>query len=189
MYCQNCGKLMSDNFHFCTYCGAKLEIEPEIVETEDEIYDSELFESQEELVLLDVKRHWMSLFVPAFMTPIFLAYFWYIFLGTEGMKSYFVALIMLAFIVYPIMRFKNDRMVITNKFAHIKIGTINKKEFNIAINKFDTFSVNQSLLGKMLDYGTIVFYMENEKYEFPYIEAPECMQKIFSNPKKYLSDL
>lgn len=198
MYCPNCGKEIDDSYNFCKYCGANLKADikqknPEPDENQSienaNAYNDEIFDTEEEFVLFEVKKHWMALFLPSFMTPIFLYYFWNIFLTTHGFLGYIVVIGMLACIIYPAARFKNDRFVITNKFAHIKIGLKDIKEFDIPIDKFDVFETAQSSVGKILDYGCVTFINNSEKYEYNYIESPDCVQRIFNNPKKYLSNL
>ena len=49
---------------------------PEPIEPEYELPN----EDSEELVIYDVKKHWMALFWPIFLTPVFFLYFWFIFL-------------------------------------------------------------------------------------------------------------
>lgn len=163
--------------------------EPDTKEIEEENDEDETFDDiEDELVLYDVKKHWMSLFWPAFLTPVFLAYFWNIFLNTHSIFSWFVVIGMLVFIVYPALRFKSDRFVITNKYAHIKTGAFKPEEQDIPITKFEIFDTKQTSMGKLFDYGIIIFCANSEKYEYKYIESTDYVKHIFEEPKKFIKE-
>ena len=198
MFCQNCGKQIGENDNFCRYCGADLK--SDIVESEDDIekffeeqqkdedVDEDFQYSGEELVLYDVKKHWMSLFWPAFLTPLFLIYFWTSFLSSHSLFSWVIFLGMLGLIIYPVARFKSDKIIVTTKSVHIKMGILNPVEFEIPLEKSDIMDVKQTSMGRMLDYGTISFCLKSEKYDYPYIDSPEDFQYILENPKRFLKE-
>ena len=101
MFCPNCGKQVKDFDNFCRYCGADLKNDQcdEKTKAADEEYivqhynepEAQKYEfppdNGEELVLYDVKKHWMALFWPVFLTPVFFIYFWVIFLNTHSIFS------------------------------------------------------------------------------------------------------
>ena len=212
MFCPNCGKPIKENDNFCRYCGADLRIEDTSSERTESYIETEHFEEQpdvveekidedtqieqeeqedadlpEELVFYDVKKHWISLFWPAFLTPVFFVYFWNIFLNTHSLFSWVVVIAMLAGIICPILCFKNDKMVITNKFAHISLG-LKKEEIDIPLDKFEIFNVTQSSMGKVFDYCVISFFLNSQKYEYKYVESPEYLNHIFENPKEFIKE-
>ena len=185
MFCFRCGKQIKEDDNFCRYCGADLRTESnsepigQIVEevVKENETDSEkiivavkkseeqkqpIYEG-EELVLYDIKKHWMALFWPAFLTPLFLVYFWVIFLNTHSLFSWVIVIAMLALIIYPIARYKSDKIVITTKAAHIKIGVLNPAELEIPLEKLNIIDVSQSSMGRLLDYGTATFCINAEK--------------------------
>lgn len=197
MYCPHCGKQVKEEDNFCRFCGAELKEkfenvviekqdlkEPEITEkpVEEPLYEGE------EFVLYEIKKHWMSLFWPVFLTPLFLMYFWVIFLNTHSLFSWIVVIAMLALIIYPIIRYKTDQIVITTKSAHIKIGIINPAEVEIPLEKLNLIDVSQSSIGRVLDYGTATFCINAEKYDYPYIKYPEDLQFIIDEPKKFIEE-
>ena len=164
MYCPNCGKTIKDYDNFCRYCGADLREEPdnqEIItkinreneikkEEEENVKNIDIpHDNGEELVLFDVKKHWMSLFWSAFFTPIFFSYFWNIFLNTHSLLSWIVVLGLLAPIIYPILRYSSDKIIITTRYVHIKLGVLNPEEIDIPLSKLNILEVSQSSLGKI----------------------------------------
>ena len=117
MFCPNCGKQIKDYDNFCRYCGIDLkndnfnqeqdkevfierpEHQQEVVNLNDNKIKKEEYtlpdDNAEELVLFDIKKHWMALFWPIVMTPIFFIYFWTIFLNTHSFFSWVVVFILL----------------------------------------------------------------------------------------------
>lgn len=193
MFCPNCGKQIKEGDNFCRYCGNNLQSEDTIslndLSKKDDInLSQEPFYKGEELVLYEVKKHFISMFWPIFLTPLFIIYFWTIFLNTHSFFSWVVVFAILTLIIYPIARFKSDRIVITTKCAHIKIGIVNPAELEIPLEKFDTMEVSQSSIGRMLDYGTVSFCVDGENFDYPYIQSPEELQYIIDNPQRFVKD-
>lgn len=201
MFCPNCGKEVKETDNFCRYCGQSLledvQVTEPVKENVREIVDkSEMVEdcfdmdndSVEEVVLYEVKKHWMNYVVPVFLTPLFLLYFWFIFLNTHSFLSWIIALAILALIFYPIAKSKSDRMVITNKYVHIKSGVLNPQEFDISLNNIDMVEVSQSTMGRIFDYGFVSYYNGSENVDYGYITSPEDLEYIVENPKNYVEE-
>ena len=195
MYCPNCGKEIKDNDNFCRFCGADLrldetQIQEEVRHHNEEVEQHEIIENSddEEYVLYDVRKHWMSLAVPIFLVPLFLFYFWSIFLNSHSFLSWVIVIAILALIIYPIARYKSDKIIITNKFAHIKVGVLNTEEVDIPLEKLDVLEVTQTSMGRMFGYGIISFAVNSEKFDYGYIEAPEDLQYIFGDPARFIAE-
>lgn len=203
MYCPNCGKTIKEYDNFCRYCGADLRENADKQEViinsynENEIKKDEKADMQivdlasdngEELVLFDVKKHWMSLFWSVFFTPIFFSYFWNIFLNTHSILSWIVVLGLLAPIIYPILRYSSDKIIITNKYVHIKLGVLNPEEIDIPLSKLNILEVSQSTLGRLLNYGSVSFNSNSERFDYGYIQAPEELQYIIDDPARFVKE-
>lgn len=202
MFCPNCGKQVKDFDNFCRYCGADLKNDQSDEKTKaaDEEYivqhynepEAQKYEfppdNGEELVLYDVKKHWMALFWPVFLTPVFFIYFWVIFLNTHSIFSWIIVLLILIPIIYPILRFNSDKMIITTKFAHIKIGVINPVEIDIPLSKIEMLDISQTTMGRILDYGTVSFNHNAERYDYSYIKNPGDLEYIIENPARFVNE-
>ena len=172
MFCPKCGKPVKENDNFCRYCGNRLEIEqPSDVVTQSYI-----------------KKHWMALFWPIFLTPIFFLYFWFIFLNTHSFFSWVIVFLILAPIVYPILRFNSDKIVITTKYAHIKLGVLNPEEIDIPLTKLDMLEISQTTMGRIMDYGMISFMSNGEQFDYGYIKDPGELQYLIENPARYIEE-
>lgn len=193
MYCPNCGKMIKENDNFCRYCGTDLRFEePQKVKIEPQVLSNEIpidkVNDGEEFVLYDVPKHFMSLVLPIFLTPLFFFYFWNIFLNTHSFFSWVIIIAILGLIIYPIAKYKSDRIIITNKFAHIKVGVMNPIEIDIPLEKLDALEVSQTSMGRMLGYGVLAFIYNSEKYDFGYIKSPEDLQYIIDDPKRFINE-
>ncbi len=184
MFCHNCGKQIQENDNFCRYCGADLRT----------IYETQITEPaadntpEEEFVLYEVKKHIRSLVIPAFLTPLFFFYFWNIFLNTHSFFSWIIVIAILMLIIYPIARYKSDKIIITTKFAHIKIGVLNPEETAIPIENFGHFEIVQSSMGRFLDYGHLTLLSNGDYIDYGYIKEPEEVQYIIDNPFEYIHE-
>ena len=218
MFCPKCGKPVKENDNFCRYCGNRLELdqpsdaitqsyiehaeksevpeeytvhhyEPQPVVEEENVKEYKLpDEDSEELVIYDIKKHWMALFWPIFLTPIFFLYFWFIFLNTHSFFSWVIVFLILAPIVYPILRFNSDKIVITTKYAHIKLGVLNPEEIDIPLTKLDMLEISQTTMGRIMDYGMISFMSNGEQFDYGYIKDPGELQYLIENPARYIEE-
>lgn len=191
MFCPNCGKQIKDSDNFCRYCGNDLRNEVSTCEAagESDIEEYKLpADDGEELVLYDIKKHWMALFWPVVLTPVFFIYFWTVFLNTHSFFSWVIVLLLLLPIIYPVLRYNSDKIIITTKYAHIKLGVLNPEEIDIPLKKLDMLEVSQSAMGRMLDYGMVSFSHKSERFDYGYIKAPEELQYIIDNPARFVHE-
>lgn len=209
MFCPKCGKPVHEEDNFCRFCGNRLvsiSNEPEENELPLPKTDSEkdkptksskpirsekveTVSDDEELVLYIAKKHFMAMFWPVFLTPLFLFYFWNIFLNTHSFFSWIVTICILALIIYPVARYNSDNIIVTNKSVHIKIGVLNPEEIEIPLDKLDMIDISQSSIGRTLDYGNVSFCANGEKFDYTYIQSPEELQYIIDDPERFVKEV
>lgn len=191
MFCPNCGKEVKENDNFCRFCGSNLRDEVQVIEQEAVSAQEQkivIDDNAEEVVLYVVKKHWVDLVVPVFLIPLFFFYFWNIFLNTHSFFSWVVVFALLGFIFYPIARYKSDRMIITNKFVHVKVGILNPEEVDIPLSEIDVFGLSQSNMGRLFDYGFASYINNGEKRDYGSVKAPEELEYIIENPQKFVEE-
>lgn len=197
MFCPNCGKQIKDYDNFCRFCGTCLQDEIEDINMVFPSGNTAALKAKkteipsnngEELVLLEVNKHIMSLFWSVFFTPIFFAYFWNIFLNTHSILSWVVVIGLLAPVVYPILRYSSDKIIFTTHYVHIKIGFLNPQEIDIPLSELDSIDLTQSGLGKLLNYSCLSFNYNSEKYDYGYIKDFEEIKSILDNPEEYVKE-
>lgn len=144
----------------------------------------------EEIVVYEIKKHFMSMFWPCVFSPIFIAYFWKFYVIIPSFWGFLVALLFLAPIVHPILRYFSDRIVITTSNLYITRGFVNVEEIRIPLNKIHLVRVRRSYLGRQAGYGHLVVERENSDKEitYRYIQEPDDVQFILSNPEAYINE-
>jgi uncharacterized membrane protein YdbT with pleckstrin-like domain len=73
-------------------------------------------------------------------------YHWIIFVSFRALLTLFIA---------PIIDRWTSEFAITNKRVIIKVGLISRKTVELNLTKIESVNVNQSILGRILGYGSI----------------------------------
>jgi uncharacterized membrane protein YdbT with pleckstrin-like domain len=73
-------------------------------------------------------------------------YHWKIFFSLGGLFTIFIA---------PALARWSDEFVVTNKRVIVKTGIISRKTLEMNLNKIESVNVDQSIMGRLLNYGTI----------------------------------
>lgn len=211
MFCPNCGKSVKDFDKFCRYCGLSLQAEicedvfekdikksvcedVNIEEVDSDYYDEEIDytpnDNEDELVLYDVKKHYMALFWSIALMPVFFMYFWTIFMQTHSVFSWILGALILIPVIYPLMRYYSDKIIITNKFVHIKHGIFNIEEIDIPIRKIRLLHFQQSFVGSLCNYGDVFFESPTtgKLYNFKYAKDYDELKDIIINPVKFIKE-
>jgi len=100
--------------------------------------------------------HWVVLIVPVVVG---------FFLGLPSLVAVFggafgigLALLLVAGLIVAggFLRRSSAEFAVTNKRVILKSGVIRRSSIELLLNKIESIGVNQGLLGRALDYGTIV---------------------------------
>lgn len=98
-------------------------------------------------------------------------YHWIIFFSLKSLFTLFIA---------PLIDKYTDEFAITNKRVIIKTGLISRKTFEMNHSKIESVNVDQSILGRILGYGTInIVGSGGTKEVFPDIRKPLLFRKKF----------
>ena len=62
----------------------------------------------------------------------------------------------LIFLGYAYVKYKTTELAITNRRVIVKFGFISRRTVELNINKVETVQVDQSVLGRLFDFGTLV---------------------------------
>ncbi|HAI75893.1 MAG TPA: hypothetical protein DCM08_06555 [Microscillaceae bacterium] len=115
-----------------------------------------------EKVIYRAELHWVTFFSPSFwmtcgvlMIP-FVDYFkvifpekW-VFYGAYGLFGYGAFLFLFEYI-----RHRSSVFVVTNNRVFVKMGIIQRDSLTINLHHIETVDIQQSILGRMLNFGTI----------------------------------
>ncbi|HEY0369046.1 MAG TPA: PH domain-containing protein [Chthoniobacterales bacterium] len=89
--------------------------------------------------------------------------------------------------VAPAVAYGSSELVVTNLRVLIKTGVIRRQTLEMFVSKVESIAVDQSFLGRMLDYGTVVirgtggFQEPFETIARP-LEFRNCVQRLQSSP-------
>src|SRR5690242_18207280 len=100
--------------------------------------------------------HWKLYLLPAFVTILVLAPLGYF--ASRSEHKWWVAaplVVAIAMFLPAYVRRKSSEFAVTNKRVMMKLGVVHTRSFELLLGKVEAISVNQSLLGKLLDYGDI----------------------------------
>jgi uncharacterized membrane protein YdbT with pleckstrin-like domain len=86
----------------------------------------------------------------------------------------------LVFLVWAWIRVKSTELAITNKRVIAKFGFISRNTMEIAIQKVESIQVQQSLIGRMLDFGTLIVSGTGTSHApIPSIADPLAFRRAF----------
>ncbi len=96
---------------------------------------------------------------------------WIIFVSLKAILTLFIE---------PLIAYSTSEFAITNKRIIIKVGLISRRTLEMNLNKIESVNVDQSILGRMLGYGTInVIGTGGTKEPFACIGDPMTFRKKF----------
>jgi len=96
---------------------------------------------------------------------------WIAFLSWRGLFTLFIA---------PAIDRASSEFAITNRRVVIKVGLFSRRTFEMNLSKIESVNVDQSLLGRMLGYGTITLIgTGGTKETFGSIVAPLEFKRQF----------
>lgn len=103
-----------------------------------------------ETAIYHTSIHWII-----FVRPGIFAFL--VFLFALGSSGIWLALILTVLVMLPsIITYIGSELVITDKRILIKVGFIRRKTLEMFISKIESISINQGIIGRFLDFGTVV---------------------------------
>lgn len=82
--------------------------------------------------------------------------------------------------IRPLIMTKTDEFVITNKRVIMKTGLFSRKIFEMTTAHIESINVDQSILGRIFGYGTVIIVGSGgTKESFPDISHPIKFRKAF----------
>lgn len=97
--------------------------------------------------------------------------------------DFFAICIIIGLIWFPrdLINYFTTKLEITNKRIKGKTGLINTNELDSPLNKINSVQIKQGLIGKMLNYGTVIITTASSVFEFNYIVKPNEFKTILNN--------
>ncbi len=105
-----------------------------------------------EKIIKTAKIHWMIYLIPALLIWIVLPFLFSITGGLGAIGT----IIVLLLIVTASMTRRTTELALTNKRVITKHGWISRKTEELKLSQVESLSVDQGILGRMFNYGTVV---------------------------------
>ncbi len=100
-------------------------------------------------------------------------YHWIIFLFPSGVLTLWL---------YPLLARWSSEFAITNRRIIIKTGLIQRKTVELNIHHVESVNVEQSVMGRILDYGTVTIIGSGGTREvFSHIESPMEFRRAYQH--------
>ena len=134
----------------------------------------------DEIVYYQTKLHGIIFFIPTISFSIALAMATLVFLHPEFSNQFAIALALIGLIpaLKAFVRLKNTEFAITSKRIIFKEGFLHCKSIETIHRSIGSIKVNQSLLGRILDYGTIEIRGITSVQPFPKIQHPFIVKQV-----------
>ncbi|MDO8178550.1 MAG: PH domain-containing protein [Undibacterium sp.] len=93
------------------------------------------------------------------------------------------------FLLLAYIRYKTTELAFTNKRVIAKFGFISRQTVELNINKVESIQVNQGILGRIFDYGTLVISgAGNPQAPIPGISNPMAFRRAFMESQDSASE-
>ena len=106
---------------------------------------------KDEKVLYRTTLHWIVFLPPVLLMIIGI----YIISRGAGEWGFIVLLLGIILIIPAFITYNTSEFGVTDKRILIKVGFIKRDSIEILLGKIEGIQVNQGIMGRMLDYGTI----------------------------------
>ncbi len=116
--------------------------------------------SQDEEIKVEIRLHWLN-YLPALIFA--LLAFWCIPYGSDAQErgdipvAWLLALLLIFFSLCMYLKQASVEMAVTNKRVICKKGIISVKSEELYNGKVESIEIRQSILGRLMGYGTICF--------------------------------
>ncbi len=139
--------------------------------------------SKGEDILYRTKLHWIIYAPPAFLSLVALLFI------ADLESAFFIIIILVPIWGLCYIARMSSEYGITNKRLILKYGIIRRQTQEILLTKAESIQVDQDILGRMLDYGTIrISGTGSSENVFPKIEQPLEFRRQFQEAIDSISD-
>lgn len=93
--------------------------------------------------------------------------------------SIFTLILPVLFVVIAVLNVKTTELAVTNKKVIGKTGWIGRNSIDLPLAKLESVTINESLFGRMLGYGTVLISgTGGHRVAIPYIKAPHDFKRM-----------
>lgn len=106
---------------------------------------------RDEQIVYQAKLHWIIFAWPALSAAI-----GFLLLPQSAQAGGFFLALSLLLSINPSVQYLTSEFAVTNKRVLVKVGFISRHTLELLLTKVETIGIDQSILGRIFGYGTIV---------------------------------
>jgi uncharacterized membrane protein YdbT with pleckstrin-like domain len=127
-----------------------------------------------EQVVFRTRLHWLLFMAPVLLTVfVLLPIAWLLFAGSWSSFAWIPLSIAFFIFLAAFIKQQSSDFAVTNKRVMIKVGVFHTRSVELLLSKIEAIIVDQSLMGRMFDYGDIIVTGSGGTQEsFSHIQSP-----------------
>lgn len=189
-YCRNCGSKLDDGSVFCDECGSRVDGSSTANNVVFQTYNIDMMDG--EFVIRQSQIHEGCLILPGIVVGIglfigmlaliSLSAWTYIYPG-EVFACLFngLTIIGIIWLVVRYIGYKTNDLILTNKRVFGKCGLISTTQMQSPLNKIDSVSFKNGLIGKIIGYGTVRIATASTTFKFRFIRDGQTLYNDIFN--------
>lgn len=203
-FCKNCGKELEEGSIFCNECGTKFgESKPSSNYSKTSTnqsfkkYSISMIDGEE--VIRSSQIHVGCLYLQLIIMGIGLMIGVMTIIASISYGAFgpivifsFLNIFTIVGLIWFIIRFygyKTNDLILTNKRVFGKCGLISTTQMQSSLNKIDSVSFSNGLIGKIIGYGTVQITTQSSVFKFRYIrEGQTLYSDIFNQIEIYVKE-
>ena len=203
-FCKNCGKELEEGSIFCNECGTKFgESNPSSNYSKTSTnqsfkkYSISMIDGEE--VIRSSQIHVGCLYLPLIIMGIGLMIGVMTIIASISYGAFgpivifsFLNIFTIVGLIWFIIRFygyKTNDLILTNNRVFGKCGLISTTQMQSSLNKINSVSFSNGLIGKIIGYGTVQITTQSSVFKFRYIrEGQTLYSDIFNQIEIYVKE-
>lgn len=126
-----------------------------------------------EHIVYEARQHWVIYWLPALLVVIAIVQF-VVPTGGTGLllQCCFALLLTLVAVVWAVNIYGGRKYILTNMRLILKRGIVKRNSLDLILRRCEGVSISQSIMGRLLDYGTVIVSTGEVTNSFSHIENP-----------------
>ena len=176
LYCKNCGTELNDDSVFCDECGTRV---GETASTNSGVFQSYNIDMMDgEFVIRQSQVHLGCLLLPAIV--LFIGVFFSLLIFAP-LLSLIIMVVCLIWLIIRLIGYITNDLILTNKRVFGKCGLISTTQMQSPLNKIDSVSYSNGLMGKLIGYGTVKIATPSTTFKFRFIRDGQSLYNDIFN--------